>query len=114
LINSTNGVVLADIVLLVVYGSASIKSIISNFRRWPGAVTAEINGSTVAINQVVSSILLTRRVRDSIVKGIEIDLTWVSSIAGASSLTVDNDLGIKTNWRGGQTSIQDVESVSDG
>jgi hypothetical protein len=60
LINTAERVVLADIVLGEVNGPAVVHTIFSLCWRRPGAVTAEINGFTLAINQVVGSILLAR------------------------------------------------------
>jgi len=43
---------------------------------------------------------------------IFVDFNWVSSIAAASSLAVDNDLSIESNWRGVKSLGENVESIS--
>lgn len=44
--------------------------------------------------------------------GISVHISWVSTIAGASSLAVDDDLSVKTDRSGGLEVIKDVKAVS--
>jgi len=48
------------------------------------------------------------------VEGIFIDCTRITSIAGATCLTVYDSLSVQTNWGWGLKIVQDVESVSKG
>ena len=48
------------------------------------------------------------------VVGILIDSSGISTIARASSLAVDDNLSVKTNWGCGLEIVQDVEAVSNG
>ena len=45
-----------------------------------------------------------------------VDATWVSTVAGATGLAVDDNLSIETNWCGFLVGalVEDVESVSNG
>ena len=41
-----------------------------------------------------------------------VDIGWVATIAGATSLAVDDDLSAKADWAHGLEVVQDVEAIS--
>ena len=114
LVLAGDGVVLADVVLLVLDSGAVLHAGLALGGRRPGAVTADIDVSAHAVNQVEGGVLLARGVRDTGVVGILVDEGGVSTIARATSLAVDNSLGVETDGGGTEATVQDVESVSDG
>merc|ERR1719333_1871414 len=114
LVGTLDLVVLADVVLAVVNGVAVGKRILTLLGWWVGAVSADVDVLAHAVNKVVGSVLLARGVRNSVLTSVSVDETWVTTVAGAASLAVDNHLSIKANWSGAGVLVQDVESVSDG
>ena len=107
-------VVLADIVLLVLNSSAVVEALIALGIRRPGAVTADINVFTIASLEVVSSVLLARRVRNTSPARIPVHEARVATIARATSLAIDDDLGVESNRGCSKITIKDVKSVSNG
>ena len=61
------------------------------------AVTADIDVSAHATLKVEGSVLLARGVGDTSVVSVLVNLTWVSTVTGATSLAVDDNLGVKAN-----------------
>ena len=114
LVDAGKRVVLADVVLLVLDGDAAIEASLANRGRRPGAVTADVNVLAHVVDEVVSGVLLARRVRDTSVVGILVHLSGVATIAGATSLAVHDGLGIEADRGGVEVTVQDVESVGDG
>ena len=114
LVDAGKRVVLADVVLLVLDGDAAIEASLANRGRRPGAVTADVNVLAHVVDEVVSGVLLARRVRDTSVVGIPVHLSGVATIAGATSLAVHDGLGIEADRGGVEVTVQDVESVGDG
>jgi hypothetical protein len=114
LIGSDHWVVLADVVLLVGYGSAVCGRIFTSFRNRWRAISAQVEIGALTALKVVSSILLARAVGDSVLVSVLVNLSGVATIAATSSLAIDDSLGVKTDWGGVLQLIQDVESVSDG
>jgi len=113
LVSTSDMVVLRSIVLGVVHGGAAVETIVTLSGRRPGAVSAEINVLAHAVDKVVSSVLLARRVRNTVLKGIFVNLGRVATVAGATSLAVNDDLSVEAN---GSVTLQtevDVESVSE-
>jgi hypothetical protein len=49
---------------------------------------------------------------ETILIGIGIDIGWVSAVAGASSLAVDDYLSVKADRGWGLEVIKDVEAIS--
>ena len=82
----------------------------------PCAITAEVDVRAHAALEVVGGVLLARGVGDTVLVGVLIDATWVSTIARTTGLAVDDDLGVKADW--GRllvcSLVEDVESVGNG
>ena len=111
---SADGVVLGNVVLGVVDSPAVVERVIALSVGRPGAVTADINVLAHTALEVVGGVLLARRVGDTGLVGILVDLSGVATIARAASLAVNNGLSIESNRGGGEVLVEDVESISDG
>ena len=48
------------------------------------------------------------------VMSIFVNICWVSTVASASCISVDNNLSINTNWGLSLEVVEDVESISNG
>jgi len=63
--------------------------------------------------QVKGGVLLAGSVDETNFVGVLVDLTGVTTVAGAASLAVDNNLGVETNGGVSLEIVEDVESVGD-
>jgi len=108
-----NGVVLANVVLFVGHGCTAGKTIITGLRHWGCTVLAQIVVGA-GFKQVVSDVLLARTVGDTMVEGVLVNESGVTTIAATAGIAVDNGLGVQTNGSGVLQVVQDVESVSEG
>jgi len=114
LISTTEGIVLTDVETKIWLDSEAVLKAIITWAWWaPKAVTADINFFWLLL-QVVSNILFTTTVDETMCAGIGVDITWVSTVARATSLLVDNYLSVQSNWGWDFQVSQDVESVSNG
>ena len=95
LVGTGHTVVVSDVVLLVGDGLALGISLLA--RLGGSAVTADIVVCAHAVNQVVGGVLLARRVRDTSLVSVPVDTDGVATIARATSLAVDDSLGIEAN-----------------
>jgi len=77
------------------------------------AVTADIDVSAHATLEVIGSVLLARGVGDTSVVSVLVNLTWVSTVTRATSLAVDDNLGVKANRGRVFSTVQNVESIGD-
>jgi len=111
LISSLNVIVVSDVVSDVGGDSgAARKTVVAFSGWWPDAVTADVDW-LASVLQVVSSVLLAGRVHKTVVVSPLVDLSGVSTIAGATSLAVNDYLSTKSNWSVSLQIGQDVESV---
>jgi len=95
------------------HGGTTIKAIITSLGHWGCTVFAEVVVSTFVV-EVVGNILFTRAVWDTCLKCILVYLSWVTTIAGTTGLTVDHGLCVETNWGGGVEVVEDIETISEG
>ena len=98
--------------MFVFNSPAFIEAGLSNIAWRPGAVSANINGFTLSTVKVMSLVLFARGVWDTLHEGILEDITWISTIAVTTSLTVDNNLSIESNWGWVLVLEENVESIS--
>ena len=107
-------VIFADVVAVHVSdGGASLDATFSNRGRGSSAVTAHIDGLAAAIDIVVSLVVSAATMDEAGCVGELVHITGVSTIAGATSVAVDNHLGGKSKRAGHHVILQDVESISD-
>jgi hypothetical protein len=111
--DTLNGVMVSDVVSGGSHSSAAFLTIFSSSRWGRGAVTADVNGLKSRL-QVVSNVLHARSVNETGLVSVRVDTTGVTTVARASSLSVDNHLGVDGDGGDGRELVQDVESVSDG
>jgi hypothetical protein len=111
-VSSWDSVVVGDIVQFVLNWPAFILAGLALWAWWPGAVLASINGLALPFVEILGDILFTRRVWDTRVISVLVDTSWVSTLAGSSSIAVDNNLGIQGNWGWALQVVHDIESVS--
>ena len=115
LVSTRNVEVLTDVVASVgLDGSATINSTLANGRRRPGAVTAHVDVLAASVHIVVGSVVDAAGVHKASVMSEFVDLSGVSTVARATSIAVDNHLGVNANWRAECRGEVDVESVSNG
>ena len=95
LIGSFNRVVLADVVVVgLLNGGAPVKSRLTLGWRRPSAVAANVKvGAHVAL-EVVSGVLLARRVRNAVLVGKLIHTARISTVTGTTSLAIHDNLSI--------------------
>jgi hypothetical protein len=113
LINSLHFVIVTDVITGVSNGPAFILTTLSS--RWwrPSAVFAFINGSELVL-EIVSDILLARASNQAGIMSILVNLSRVSTVTRATSLSVDDNLSVNRNGGSSLEVVQDVESISDG
>jgi len=111
LVGSLNVIVFADIILLVGNGGTSAGTAISG--HWGNAISAQVEVGASGL-QVVGDVLLARTVRDTRVVGILVDTGRVTTVTAATSLAVDDSLGIQAYGGGILQVVKDVKSVGDG
>jgi hypothetical protein len=104
----------ADVVVLVVDCPALVLAGLTNWAWRPGAVLALVDGGALGFVEVVSNILFTRAVWNSLFISELIDTTWVTTITGASSSAIYAGLSIKANRCGARIVEHDIESISKG
>jgi hypothetical protein len=112
LVNTLDFVVFTNVVLNVCDGRAVFKSGVTLSWRGSGAVTAHVNWFAEAALEIIGDVLHAWWVVETILIGIGIDISWVSAVAGASSLAVDDYLGVKADRGWGLEVIKDVEAIS--
>jgi len=113
LISSSDTVVVADVVSGVLDSPAFVLASFAS-RAWrPCAVLAGGDRANLFL-EVVGGVLFARSSHESSVVSVLVDLSGVTSIARATSLSVDNDLSVNGDGSGGGELVHDVESVSDG
>jgi hypothetical protein len=113
LLNTWELVVLWDVVADIgLNREASLNARVIGSRWGPGAVTAHINGGAVVL-KVSGSVLLAGRMDKTGFLSVLVHFTGVTSIAGATFLAVNNNLGVKTNGGVALKIVEDVESISD-
>jgi len=78
---------------------------------WPCAILASGLSIKFAL-KILSNVLLARGVWDTMFLGIGVHFWWVSSLTVASSICIDNDLSIESNWSWVLVIQFNVESVS--
>ena len=105
---------MADVVVLIVDCPALVLAGLSNWAWRPGAVLALVDGGALGFVEVVSDVLFTRAVWNSLFISELINTTWVTTIAGTSSSAVDDGLSIKSNRCGARIVEHDIESISKG
>jgi len=103
-----------DVVLFVVNGPALVEACLTSRAWWPGAVSANVDWFALSFVKVVSLVLLARRVWDTFHESILENIAWISTVAVTTSLTVDDNLGVQSNWGHGKVLEHDVESISNG
>lgn len=114
LLSTTEGVVLTNVEAEVWLDTEAVLKAIITWAWWaPKAVTADINILWLLL-QVVGNILFTAAVDETVSTGIGVDIAWVSTVARATSLLVNNNLSVQSNWGWDFQVSQDVESVSNG
>jgi len=92
LISSFDEVVLVHVVPEVrLDREATLETIIIRARWWPHAVTAHIDRCDLML-QVVSDVLLTRRMDKSHIVCVLVYIARVSTVAGATSLSIHHNL----------------------
>lgn len=110
-VGTLHAVVVRDVVLLVVDGLAvGIGGLALRGRR---AVTADIVVGAHAVDQVVSGVLFAGRVGDAGCVSVPVDASGVATVAGATSLAVNDGLGIDADRGWVEATVQDVESIGD-
>jgi len=114
LVYASNRVVFADVVLWVLNGGAIGQTIIALSRGRSMAVTADIDVGAHASLKVECSVLLAGGVRNTDVVSVLVNLGGVATITGATSLAVDDNLGVEADRGSVFATVQDVESISDG
>jgi lysophospholipid acyltransferase (LPLAT)-like uncharacterized protein len=77
------------------------------------AVTADIVFRAHTALQVEGGVLLAGRVRDTSLVSVLVDSGGVATIAGATSLAVNNGLSVEADRGCVKAAIQDVESIGD-
>ena len=98
--------------MLLVFNSLAVfLAGLTNWAWWPGAVLADID--SFAVSEVSSNVLLAGRVWNTLGGSPLVNISWVSTVAVTTSLAVDNNLGVQSNWGQGHISEHDVESISD-
>jgi len=114
LVSSLDVIVLGDVVVGVLNGPTVLDAGLTDGGRRPGAVSADVDVSAHPGGEVVCDVVHARGVLETVSVGPFVYSSWVSTIAGTTSLAVDNDLGIKSN-RGRRTEVgHDLESISNG
>jgi len=114
LVGSGEGVVLGDVVLGVFHSSAAREAIITERGRGPEAVTAEINVGASTGDKVVGGVLLAGRVGNTEGGSVKVDFSGVTTVARATSVAVDDSLGVEADGGGEGKVGVDVESISEG
>mmetsp|Transcript_33464 Transcript_33464/g.41158 ORF Transcript_33464/g.41158 Transcript_33464/m.41158 type:complete len:246 (+) Transcript_33464:304-1041(+) len=101
----------------MVNSSAVLKEMLTLVGDRRNAVSADVDGVAGVLVQVVSHVLLARSVGDTSRESVFIHHFGVSSVAGSTSLAVDNDLGGEGHGGGLSvvvvSEVHDVESVSE-
>jgi len=101
LVSTSHAVVIADVVSSGRGdGPAFVLTILSSGWWGPGAVLAGSDGRDLSL-EVVGNVLLASSVDESFIMGVLVNLSGVTSIARATSLSVDNDLGVNRDGGGG-------------
>lgn len=81
-------------------GATAIKARVVSSGRWGLAVLAEIvvgagfGVSSSLINQVVGNVLLARAVGNTVVEGVLVDESGLTTVAVSASLAVDDNLSV--------------------
>jgi hypothetical protein len=91
-----------DVILFVVNGIAPLGV----------AILADVDSAASGLEQILSNILFTARVWDSVLVSKFINASRVSTFTGAAGSAVDHDLGIERNGSSALVAKEDVESVS--
>lgn len=113
LVSALQVVVLVDVVLLVGDGEATLHTAFTSGGWGPCAVTASVNVGNSSL-QVVSNVLHAGGVGDAAVEGMLVDLGGVTTVAGATSVSIDDNLSVKSDRSRILQVVHDVETVSKG
>ena len=112
LILTLDGVVIGDVVLGEVDGLTLSIGLLAILGRL--AVTADVVVGAHALLQVQSCVLLAGRVGNTSLVGVLVDSGGVATVARSTSLAVNDGLGIEGDWGWVESTVEDVESISDG
>ena len=76
------------------------------------AISADIDWLALVFVEVLSNVLHARGIGNSMVVGIVVDSSWVTTVAITTSLAVNHNLRAEANWGWVQVLEETVESVS--
>jgi len=111
LISTGQVVILIDVVFVVGHSVTAVETVVTNWGWRPGAVTALVNWLNSSL-QVISNVLHAGRIRNTIVEGVLVDSARVTTVARATSVSIDNDLCVESNRSGVFQVKVDVKSIS--
>ena len=111
LLNTTKCIVFAGIVLSIFDSDTVLEELLTWVWWWTMAVTANIDVSALVV-LVQSDVVHAGRVHDTSLVSVIVNESWITSIARATDLAVDDSLWVKTDWGWGRESVHDVESIS--